>query len=345
MKSTPNFGIGEIEGPMHYLHGALPALCNRLDFSENDATRFTDGVLASAYACPALLTDKAMLQGQVKSIPAARSFWNLCGDMLLSNDSTLVGVEHLSRAFDHQRGGGNVVLVQNHRAGSDMLVMETLIRRHLGFDACDNWFYMAGHVINLYLIPLLWSAGLNRFQIFSVKYGTSAVDGMTEQSMTRQNIRAMRSLGIHADQGGTLTVYYPEGGRGTGCMKKGEPKTSCIPRNIAGSDKPLLILPTYVQGTENLLPQDRGSHEFNSILNNIKSGTASCIIGEPIAWEALVEANKSHEGDRPVWNQRICDTLLTLVAQLGPEDEAGPYSMEHPEIGQLIKPFQGGVLV
>jgi 1-acyl-sn-glycerol-3-phosphate acyltransferase len=340
--AVPAFGVGQIKEPLAYIAEALPLVGERLGLYGAFREEFVTAGLACAYACIPLLQPDALHQGQIESIPEARAFWNLVGDHAVSQESSLTGAEHLAEALRLRKEGFNVVVVQNHRSGADMLVMETLIRRHLDHDACADWAYMSGHVINLYLVPAIFAAALRRFQIFSVKYQTTGVAGLTEEEMRQQNKRAMESLRACAAQGGTVTVYYPEGGRGTGGMKQGEARTSCIPRNIANSKKPLVILPTNVAGTESLLPQHRGENEFNEVLHHMRAGTAHLAIGKPIHWEELCAPYKAHFGNRVTWNTLICDTLLALVAHLGPAGETGHYTPKKDYVRALLEHFPEG---
>jgi len=221
-----------------------------------------------------------------------------------------------------------------------MLAMETLLRRALGHDGCVDWSYMSGHVINLYLIPLMFGAAFLRFQIFSMKYQSTGVAGLDAQGMKQQNIRAMKALRRHTVKGGTLTVYYPEGGRGTGGMMKGEARTSCILHNIANSGKPLIILPTNIANSEQLLPQARGLNEFNEIIQNMRPGTAHLSIGAPVTWGELLDAS-SGSGDA---DRYMCDALLSLVGRLGQPTETGYYSPEQTFVQDILSKFpQGGV--
>lgn len=343
--SVPSFQIGEFEAPLRYLEEALPALGERIGLQGEDLQKFVATGMASACACRPLLAPDALSQGMIEPVPEARIFWNLIGDLLLDESSSIIGAEHLRTAMHLQREGFNVVLVQNHRSGSDILVMETLIRRFFGRDVCASWSYMAGHVINLFLIPLMFSAGIRRCQIFAVKYQSTDIPGTTVDDMKCQNQRAMTCLMRHVEPGGTLTVYYPEGGRGTGGMMRGEPRATCIPRNIAlNKKKPLIILPTFVDGTERLLPQARGENEFNEVLERMQRGRADLIIGKPVPWEALCAANVQHKGDKHEWNRRMSDTMLALVARLGPPAEAGFYSEDNEYVRELLSHFpQGGV--
>lgn len=343
MKTTPtpvpHFGIGESEAPLQYLQTALPSFCRRIGMTESRLEHFVETGFASAKACIPYLSLKSMMKGMLEPIPQARTFWNLVGDTLLDESSTFTGLEHLRTAMTYQKQGWNVVLVQNHRSGADMMVMETLIRRNLEQDICAEWAYVARHAVNLYLIPLMFSAAIRRFQIFSVKYQSNGIAGMDKVKMKEQNTRAILALSEKTSKGGTVTAYYPEGGRSDGYLKTGEPRSSCIPRNIAQSGCKLLVLPTYVSRTEQILRPVRGVNEFNEVLMHMERGSATCIIGQPICWDAIQENNRAFEDKRYEWNRRVCDTLLALIGRLAPAQEAGYYSQGNAGIWSLIAPL------
>ncbi len=342
---VPSFGIGQWLEPLEYLADELPVFCDRLGINGGHKEHFVQTALASAKAGVRLLSQEVMLAGMVGPLPEARAFWNLTGDTLLDTGSEVTGIEHLKTAMHYQQQGWNVVVVQNHRSGADMLVMETLIRRHFGEDICADWAYMAGHAVNLYLIPLMFSAAMRRFQIFSVKYQSTGITGMDVERMKQQNHRALLALRRHTAPGGKVVVYYPEGGRGNGTMKAGEPRTSCLPRNIAEGGKGLIILPTYVRDTELLHRPARGDNEFNEVFVHMDKGSATLAIGEPVRWDAIRELNAPYfERNRNQWNERICNTLLGLVARLGPPEHAGPHSPSNAATWSLIAPLiHGGV--
>jgi 1-acyl-sn-glycerol-3-phosphate acyltransferase len=338
---VPAFGVGQTSEPLAYLHTNLPPLGMRLGLDGFALGEFVGTGITSAEACIPLMSQDALLQGVVEAVPEARAFWNLVGAIAVSQDSTVSGIEHFIEAQRLKQEGFNVVLVQNHRSGADTLIMETLLHRTLKHDVCADWSYMAGHVVNLYLIPLMFVAAFRRFQIFSMKYQSTGVAGLDAQGMKQQNIRAMRALRRHTAGGGTFTTYYPEGGRGTGGMMKGEAQTSCILHNIANSGKPLIILPTNIANSEQLLPQARGPNEFNEVIQNMSLGTAHLSIGAPVTWGELLDASSGSDDT----DQYMCDTLLSLVAQLGPTAETGYYSPEHAFVQDILSKFpRGGVL-
>ncbi len=291
-----------------------------------DRAAFVSTGMASAQACIPLMTQDNLEAGMTQAVPAVRDFWNLAGDTLVNQESRVVGMDNMKLALEHMGRGGNVLMVQNHRSGADTMVFETLVRRALGRDVCKDWAYMSGHAVNLYLIPLMFCGGMNRFQIFSAKYLSAGLNGVDEVAMNAQNQRAMMSLRRHVKGGGRLVGFYPEGGRGDGCMKLGEPKTSCIPKIMASASKAeLLVLPTYVCDASNILNPVRGINEYNEIFVNSRPGTASLVIGEPVPWGDICVLNCEHETVRGAWNVHVNNTLLALVARLGPPEERGPH--------------------
>jgi len=337
---VPQFGVGQIDGVETYVTGAIAEFCIRSGI-DSQIGRLTELAVESLRAAAPLMRT-SLMAGSVLPVPAVRRFWLAVGDVLVSRESTLEGEEHLRTAMRYLDSGGNVVIIQNHRSGSDNLVMEMLVNRFFGNrDIAANWSYMAGHAVNLYLIPLMFTAALHRFQIFSAKYHSLGLPGIaTERDINAQNLRALTALRRHATQGSQVVVYYPEGGRGDNGMKLGEPKTVCIPTLLSGKGMPpLLVLPTYVHDTVRILPPVRGQNEFNEVFAHAQHGTARITFGQPVKWEALqpslvqLEAAQARLVDPDMrrigtlaYQRHACDAMLSLVAGLGPVAERGPYA-------------------
>lgn len=344
--SSPRFSVGESTAVITYLDEALPLFCEEIGVLTQDREHLISTALASAQASVKLMDPKFLSATLALPLPEARRFWNLIGDTLVSNDSEIAGVQHLQTALDYCKSGGNVVVVQNHRSGADTLVFETLIRRAFGNDICASFAYMSGHAVNLYLLPLMFCAALYRFQIFSVKTMIQGVFGVSPGDMRAQNVRTMRELARYAGSGGKILAYYPEGGRGDHCMKVGEPKTSCIPNLVSEAhNRKLLILPTYVNGAQSILPAVRGPHEYSEVFVHARKGTAHLNIGKPIPWNAITKLSSELLTGSDPWNKKINDTLLTLVARLGPIEQAGPYNPTLAYNNALIAPLMEGGLV
>jgi 1-acyl-sn-glycerol-3-phosphate acyltransferase len=340
---VPCFEVGQTAGVRDYVVEAMALLCERLNLG-NDQSHMLQGLALASLEAAMNVMQTSLNAGLVESHPVARKFWNELGDVLVNDDSAIQGVEHLISAIYTLRQGFNVLLVQNHRSGADILLMETLIRRRLGKDIASDWAYMAGHAVNLYAIPLMVSLATRRFQIFSAKYRSTGLVGNTDADMARQNTRSLMSLRKYCFNGGRIVVLYPEGGRGDDSMKMGEPRTVCIPQIMRrGSKRKLYILPTYVNGTANILPTVRSKNEFNEIFVNAQRGTASLSLGQLVNWDHIQPddsqvaqlAQTYQQQDRlegNVANERaysriMVDTMLGLVAQLAPNDhERGPYA-------------------
>ena len=321
---VPRFGVGETDTVLQYLRHTLPAFCKKAGMDSNQTKQFVSAGIASAEACVPLMSMEHLEAGMVNPNQTIRKFWNLAGDILVRPDSEVVGMKNMELALEYMSQGFNVLMIQNHRSGADTLVFETLVRRALNKDVCADWSYMSGHAVNLFLIPLMFCGGMRRFQIFSAKYIANGLDGVDQERMNKQNQRAMLALRRHVKDGGKLVGFYPEGGRGDGCMKVGEPKTSCIPKIIeSGAGGKLIVLPTYVRDASNILNPVRGINEYNEVFANSSTGTASLNIGEPILWSDICDL--CADADRDEWNRKVNRVLLALVARLGPAGERGPH--------------------
>ena len=317
--------VAEVE---EYVQTALPEFCQRLRLDAATTDSLKSLGLASLRAATAII-ETSCNSGEVAPLQEARQFWLKLCEVLVSDDSRLIGEHHLQTAKNHMQEGGNVLLIQNHRSGADTLLLEAMVNRHFGYDITADWAYMSGHAVNLFLLPLMFTAAVRRFQIFSAKYQSTGLPGMaTAQAMSIQNTKALTSLSKYCREGGKLVGLYPEGGRGETCMKRGESKTSCIFKLMARSNRPLLILPTYVDGSPSILPVVRGNNEYNEVFVHARIGTGALSIGTPMAWadlEEIAHAISSRFNQSP--EQSICDAGLALVAQLAPnEEQRGPYS-------------------
>ncbi|MCE9643049.1 MAG: 1-acyl-sn-glycerol-3-phosphate acyltransferase [Candidatus Andersenbacteria bacterium] len=323
----PVFGKCQVTGVKEYVQRALPEFCQRLGLNSTTSKTLESLGCASLQAAAAMIETSCML-GEVAPLKESREFWLKLGQVLVGHGSMLVGEDYLQAAMNHLQSGGNVLLIQNHRSGADTLLMEALVNQYFGYDATADWAYMSGHAVNLFLLPLMFTAAVRRFQIFSAKYQSTGLPGMADATtMGIQNVKALTSLSRYCRQGGKLVGLYPEGGRGETCMKRGESKTSCIFKLMAHNSTSLLILPTYVDGSASILPVVRGSNEYNEVFMHARVGTGTLSIGKPIPWEALEQAAKemSDRLNQPC-EQSICDAGLALVAQLAPNaEQRGPY--------------------
>ena len=351
----PTFGIGETTGVREYVEQATLALCGRLGVSQQQEEEILRLALESIDASISLMVT-SLTAGMVEATPQARAFWNAIGEIMVSEDSKLVGLENLVAALEEMKKGKNILVIQNHRSGADTMVMEILVNRALGTDVVTKWAYMSGHAVNLYLIPLMFTLAMRRFQIFSVKYRSGGLIGSSDAAMARQNTRAMMALRRYCATGGKLIAFYPEGGRGETGMKLGEPRTVCVPQIMhRASDRGLVILPTYVDGATNVLPVHRGDNEYNEIFVHAQRGTATLTVGHPVSWEDIQPSDEvvrgipdsyrngdmGNEPDDAIYKSLVVDTMLGLVANLAPNDQKrGPYAS--PEMRSLVSRFTEG---
>ena len=95
----------------------------------------------------------------------------------------------------------------------------------------------------------------------------------------------MKALRDHSEVGGKLVVMYPEGSRNNGSMERIQPTAMYIPRIMARADKDLMILPTVVDGANNILPPDpTDKNEHSTPFQRCSREKADLIIGTPISW-------------------------------------------------------------
>jgi 1-acyl-sn-glycerol-3-phosphate acyltransferase len=276
-------------------------------------------VFKEAYkACSQSARDCAQL-GMVEPLPTSVSLLNLLTDQLVSKDSQLINSYNLQIAFNFMISGGNVLMIQNHTSGADTFVWRTLVNRCFHQRPADSFAYMSGHIVNIYPVPLIFAGGFRRIQIFSERYKQFSKElNISEEEMIKQNCRALRSLMKFVEPGGKLVGLYPEGGRGEGSLKYGDPNTVIIAEAISRSGE-LMILPTYVEGATSILPVQRGPNEFNDFLKYIRPGCANIICGTPFYWSGVDKSSK----------ESIHAAIMTAIAELAPDDLArGPWALK-----------------
>jgi hypothetical protein len=177
-------------------------------------------------------------------------------------------------------------------------------------------------VVNLYLLPLVVAGGVNRLQIFSERYA-QLVDGEMRKQMRAQNAAALRRLHAMAGEGGHCIVLYPEGGRGEGTLKPGEPQTMQIAQLI-GRTSPhgLRMLPSYVVSTD-ILPVRRGPNEFNEFVEYTRPGNATLRFGQGVRWEDLLPTTRLAPAET---RQHLLGGVMRHIADLAPTVAArGPH--------------------
>lgn len=288
--------------------------CNILNTDE-----MKDLFVRTFNACCQLVAEGSNL-GLVEPLPESLELVDNLTDKLLSFDSQLINPENFKVALDFMASGGNVLMIQNHTSGADTFVWRTLVNRLFPNKPADEFAYMAGHVVNIYPVPLLFSSAFRRIQIFSDRYKQIAGQlGISEKEMTDQNCRALRSLMIFAKSGGKLVGLYPEGGRGEGELKFGDPNTAIIPQAL-GRFGNFLILPTYVERATSILPVRRTEQEFNEFLKYLRPGTADIICGQPYYWQDVDQTDK----------HSIHASIMRSIAALASTEEArGPWKQNN----------------
>lgn len=328
--------MNDFESVSGYLMAQLSDLCARMHEGQACSQRARDLFFAALRANCAVM-DRNVNRGMTEPVPASTALLDFLGEQLVSAESQLFGVEHVQMALDFAAQGGNVLMIQNHTSGADTLVWAALLNRLFPGRPADQFGYMAGHVVNFYLLPVLLSAGWRRFQIYSSKYKAQAEAlGLTEAQTTAQNVRALADLVNYCRTGGRLIGLYPEGGRGEGALIQGDPRTAKIPEIIAGaSPKGLMVLPTYVMGATSILPVVRGPEEFVFFMEHIKSGTSNIRVGRPMLYEEMLpceeqigacRADLGVDGNVAV-KVLIHQTMMLAIAALAESIEArGPWA-------------------
>lgn len=358
--SCPVFGIGQVEGVHDYVREEIPRFCKRLGLCGTQEILLSTLVEESYHAAVSLM-NTSLSSGMVEPTKTGRALYNFMSDMLVCpNDSRILsGHKNLETAMTFLTNGGNVLLVQNHRSGADSVITEYLLRKLYGKDIAADWAYMAGHAVNLCLIPLMFFASaLRRFQIFSVKYKSMGITGADDRSMVEQNLRALRSLQDYVSPGGKLVVLYPEGGRGDNHVISGQGRTMKIPELMhAKSSVGLMILPTYMHGATSILPVARIVNEYNEILMRAQRGSGQLSIGTPVMWndiqpqtlavttmaQQLMEEHTCRtqtEANSHAKKTILVNTVMGLIAALAPNDhERGPYAC--PDMKALVTHLTG----
>lgn len=309
-----DFGIGVKEGVYVAAMEHMRALCERIPGCSETKRVLVDSFHDAVVACEEMFLE-SMSKALVPVVPESRIFWkNLC-EALISEESWLSGTGHLAAAKNHLDNQGNVLIVQNHVSGFDILATWELMRRHFGSCSLTEFILMSGHVLNLYLIPLSIFAGVERAQIFSRKYKSMSKEiGLSLGEMSRRNTAVRAGLQKRGEKGGVCVLLYPEAGRGDNGLLYGEPRTTKIPAAIGGN---LMILPTYVEDIEAILPQDRCEVEFNRFLINAQAGICGMRCGKPIMWREI--APKSIGCDQERRNAHAL--IMRSIANLAPTED------------------------
>ncbi len=166
------FAAGSDANVYEYLASQIPALADRLGLSAADLQDLYRVFMRSYRVCAARIEEDSD-KGIVDAIVESRDLIEHLARLLMNADSTLFGAENFARALAFREQGGNVLIVQNHTSGADILATHALLSKDFpGVPAQFIW--MAGHVVTKFLLPMLLAAGATRVQIFSVKYKSMA---------------------------------------------------------------------------------------------------------------------------------------------------------------------------
>lgn len=308
---VPTFGIGECgQGVFDYSQEALLRLCERLGIDpEPLTTAFMDALRVNAATLASTLNSP-----YVPTVPESRRLLDLIEDYLVGGVRAF-GLEHVGAAQALAEQGNTVLLVSNHTSGADTLVLDRTVNDRFGSGTTAPWTYMSGHAVNLFLLPLVVSAGVSRIQIFSAKHA-SMVDAETRAAWQAHNVASMRQVAAVARRGGQMLVLYPEGGRGENhVLLPGEPRTMGIPQLLAKhSPGELYVLPSYVEATD-ILPVWRDPYEFNAFLELARRGSATLAFGAPRRWSELQPGTPLRGDELRSYQVR---EIMQLIANLAP---------------------------
>ncbi|MBI2990175.1 MAG: 1-acyl-sn-glycerol-3-phosphate acyltransferase [Candidatus Magasanikbacteria bacterium] len=324
----------QTEGVREFVEAQLPELAARLEIDEK---KLIDAFMRS-FEISLQRMGPDLNQGFLDAVPEGLDLLHLVEPQLLASGSTLSGGEHLAEVLDFLAKGGNVLVVQNHTSGADTSAFRELVRQHHGEPVMDQAILVAGHVVNLYLIPLTIMCGLRFFPIFSAKYkeqAQAACKNDVATEMAAQNRRAMMAMVQAAQQGGKMMWVYPEGGRGDGRLLQGHAQVAKIPELIASaSSRGLMIWPTYIEATD-ILPVHRiGEDEFCEFVLWMKRGRAHAACGKPMMWKEICPSENDvcahatgHDVSGSIARKQILHVrIMRAIASLAPTEYAkGPW--------------------
>jgi 1-acyl-sn-glycerol-3-phosphate acyltransferase len=294
------------------LMSQIPDLLRRVGIYGTEAGKKLEGLFWRSLEAGLKKIGIGSCAGSVDSTPEGQELMDTLGQQLVLPDSRLIDGHHFEEALEFCRRGGNVLLVQNHTSGADVLATYELLNRHFD-DVVKGFWWMSGHVVNLYPIPLMLSSALNRFQIFSMKYRSLAAkqeETDEETWMRAQNSRALRAVIKVTIDGGKIVVLYPEGGRGEHGLIRGVAETMCIPEAMSAK-REVMVLPTYVCNATSVLPVVRTENEFSEFLGYATTGTVDLQIGKPYLWDTLQGMGKQSQADH----------IMSTIAEMAPTDK------------------------
>jgi len=314
-----------------FLEANLPHLCRNTGADLDTAQQ----LFFEALQVNAEQLSHSINLGFMPEVPESRKLWDFLANLLVDSNSQLVNSQHFQTALDFMSQGGNVLVLQNHTSGADTIIFDCLLNRKFPGNPGRNIAYMAGHVVNVFLIPLTICAAIKRFQIYSSRYqGIAEEIGINAKDMKAQNTRALNALTKYVQPGGKMIGLYPEGGRGEGQLKLGDPQTAVIPSLMSKySPQGLMILASFVQGATDILPVRRTENEFDHFMEWIKCGTANISFGKPVMWlkppinEIETICTATDCCDRVGANRLAHKQNMTMLAQLAPTEYAkGPWA-------------------
>ncbi len=330
------FQMWQTDGVREFVEAQLPGLAERLQVNEGELT----AAFMHSFEVSLRRMGPELNQGFLDAVPEGLDLLHFVEPNLLAPGSTLTGGEYIAEVLEFLGKGGNVLVVQNHTSGADTSSFRQLVRQHQGGNpVMDQAILVAGHVVNLYLIPLTIMCGLRFFPIFSAKYKAQAEAACKTDvaaEMNAQNRRAMMAMVQAASQGGKMMWVYPEGGRGEGQLLEGHAQVAKIPELIAGaSPNDFMIWPTYIEATD-ILPVNRiGEDEFCEFVCWTRQGTARATCGKPVMWEDVrpsqdaicMHATRYDVNHNIAGKQLLHAMIMRQIAALAPTEHAkGPWA-------------------
>ncbi len=220
----------------------------------------------------------------------AKSINRLLGGLFIrayiARGSHIVGIDHLSSAWDAQRGGRPLVLICNHLSYIDSHVIEQLLAMHGFKDLAHRLYHIAGQKTYETIWRLFFTTGVNTIKVLQAGAGESPAQ------QRRQAIESFRAFKQAVSMNPVL--IFPEGTRSrTGRMGSGVPTlVNYLRRN--------LVLPMGLQGTEKMLGVGAAFPRRTRVVLRV---------GAPFIAHARPEADKTQE---------ISDYLLRVAELLDP---------------------------
>lgn len=135
-------------------------------------------------------------------------------------DSVVLGMEHLDRAFEQIAKGENVVFLANHQSEADPQVFSCMLEK-VGYGQwAEQVTYVAGHKVTTDPLAIPFSMGRNLVCIHSKKHIDS--DPESKPLKQKQNLLAMGGMLKQLKEGGCTLWVAPSGGRDRRNVETGE---------------------------------------------------------------------------------------------------------------------------